>query len=267
MAMLQVLAGEPKEEFRVMDKNNLKAATTNGNSNDTTNYPPVRRRATLADQIVDVLRSRITSGNLAVGDQLPTEQQLSDGFQVSRAVVREAIARLKQTGLIRTQQGRGAFVIKPNNPAEFLKLDFHSGIEPSHVMELRRVIEVAAARFAAQRRTDDDIARLDREIAILENAGNDLDQRVEADMRFHQAIAVASGNPLFVLVLEKLHETMTDFLKLAHGNTSKVAGAFQAAEKEHRAIAEAILNGDKDKAGNAMLKHLERSAIRLSIFN
>jgi len=83
-------------------------------------------------------------------------------------------------------------------------------------MELRRVIEVAAARFAAQRRTDDDIARLDREIAILENAGNDLDQRVEADMRFHQAIAVASGNPLFVLVLEKLHETMTDFLKLAH---------------------------------------------------
>ncbi|CAM1643715.1 GntR [Bartonella apis] len=266
MAMLQVLAGETKEEFRAMDKNNLRAATTNGNSNDTTNYPPVRRRATLADQIVDVLRSRITSGNLAVGDKLPTEQQLSDGFQVSRAVVREAIARLKQTGLIRTQQGRGAFVIKPNNPADFLKLDFHSGMEPSHVIELRRVMEVAAARFAAQRRMDDDIARLNREISILENAGNDLDQRVEADMRFHQAIAVASGNPLFVLVLEKLHETMTDFLKLAHGNTSKVAGAFQAAEKEHRAIVEAILNGDKDKAGNAMLKHLERSAIRLSIF-
>lgn len=230
-------------------------------------YPPVQRRATLADQVVEVLQARITSGDLSTGDQLPTEQQLSDGFQVSRAVVREAIARLKQTGIIRTQQGRGAFVVKPNNDTLLLKLSFHSqDVQPIHVMELRRIVEVAAAQFAAQRRSDKDIAALNREISILENSGDDLVERAQADMRFHQAIAKASGNPLFVTVLEKLHQTIIDFLKLAHGNTSRVEGAFHAAENEHRQIVQAIISGDKEDAGKAMLQHLERSSVRLSIY-
>ncbi|WP_297323308.1 FadR/GntR family transcriptional regulator [uncultured Bartonella sp.] len=235
-------------------------------ANNAIEFPPVKRRATLADQIVEVLHARITSGDLSAGDQLPTEQQLSDGFQVSRAVVREAIARLKQTGMIRTQQGRGAFVVEADNDM-MLKLSLRShDVQPIHVMELRRIIEVAAAQFAAQRRSDKDIEALNREISILENCGDDLMKRAQADMCFHQAIAVASANPLFVTVLEKLHQTIIDFLKLAHGNTSKVKGAFHAAENEHRQIVEAIINGNEEDAGKAMLQHLERSSVRLSIY-
>lgn len=250
-----------------MEKKKTKLTSAIGHAEGPIDYPPVKRRATLADQVVEVLQARITSGDLSAGDQLPTELQLSEGFQVSRAVVREAIARLKQTGMIRTQQGRGAFVVEANDDMMSLKLSLRSHeVQPIHVMELRRIVEVAAAQFAAQRRSEKDIEALKREILFLENSGDDLVKRAQADMRFHQAIAVASANPLFVTVLEKLHQTIIDFLKLAHGNTSKVKGAFHAAESEHRLIVQAIINGNKEDAGKAMLQHLERSAVRLSIY-
>src|SRR5690554_3603794 len=67
------------------------------------------RRRTLADEVTEVLRARLMAGEVAAGGRLPTESQLADAFQVSRAVIREAIARLKHEGLVESRQGAGIF--------------------------------------------------------------------------------------------------------------------------------------------------------------
>lgn len=248
-----------------MDGRDIKVAEETSSSTALLDLIPVKRRETLADQIVDVLLARMTSGNLNPGDQLPTEQQLSEAFRVSRTVVREAIARLKQEGRIETQQGRGAFVVEQATPSFVQNIQLHCELLPAHIMELRRIIEPAAAALAASRRQDADLVALTKAVDALEKAGDCFHDRALADMGFHCAVAVASGNPLFVSVIQTLHQPMTDFLSLAHCNTAKVTGAFSAAEQEHAAIAKAIIDGEPREAEKAMARHLKRSATRLSI--
>lgn len=247
-------------------KNNISLTQENQPTTNGLDIAPVKRKQSLAGQICDVLLERITTGSLRPGDQLPTEQQLSAAFKVSRSVIREAIARLKQTGNIETQQGRGAFVVEQKTTIDILASSLQPSISPANIMELRRIIEPEIAGLAAIRRNESDIEALEKEIAIMKNAGNILHERTQADMRFHTAIATASKNPLFASVIENLYPLFTQFLYLAHDNASKVKGTFIAAEGEHDAIVKAIIESDSSAAMKAMKKHLQRSSIRLSIF-
>src|SRR5262245_66662106 len=115
----------------------------------------VGRPVVLSEQVVRAVADSIDGGEFRPGSRLPTDRELCARFAVSRAVVREAVARLRADGYIETRQGAGAFVVaRPG------RLSFRlAGVVPSgredlgHVMELRLAVEVAAAEFAAGRRT------------------------------------------------------------------------------------------------------------------
>src|SRR5512145_1357854 len=119
----------------------------------------VERPRGLADQLVRAMQARIDAGDLAPGARLPTEHALGERFGVSRAVVREAIARLKADGYVETRQGAGAFVADEPGLASF-RLAPDGRVEPDELgqlFELRAAVEVATARLAAGRRTRADL--------------------------------------------------------------------------------------------------------------
>ena len=114
-------------------------------------FEPADRRQTLTDQIASILRDRVMSGDLVPGARLPGEQQLAEAFEVSRTVVREAIARLRVDGLITSRQGLGTFVAD-NLAAPRLDADSLQGNKRvAFVFELRSIMEPDIVGLAARR--------------------------------------------------------------------------------------------------------------------
>jgi GntR family transcriptional regulator, transcriptional repressor for pyruvate dehydrogenase complex len=126
-------------------------------------FEKVSAAPTLSDQVAQALLARIESGQLEPGEKLPPEAALAPEFGVSRTVVREAISRLKQGGLVESRQGSGVFVsLQP--AVSPLKID-DSVIESREavlqIVELRRAIESEAAALAAQRRSSSQLAEIE----------------------------------------------------------------------------------------------------------
>ena len=221
----------------------------------------------LAHAVAARLRSAIADGVLAPGARVPSEAQLSQGYEVSRTVVREAVSQLRAEGLVETFQGRGSFIAAAPG-ARGGRAD--GGIvlpvrrSARDVMELRLAIECEAAALAARRRTRAQIEVLDRALADLRQAVRTGGGVVGPDWAIHMAVAVASGNPLLIGVMESLgaqsvlrHRASVDDVDLVDPEH----GALLV--HEHAAIRDAVERGDADAARSAVRVHLGRSLASL----
>jgi len=228
-------------------------------------FEPVARRQTLTDEIAMVLRDRVLSGDFTAGDRLPSEQQLAESFQVSRPVIREAIARLKVERLVDTKQGLGAFVAAGSAIPRFDAGKLDAKMRVPYVFELRWSIEPMIAAFAARRRTDAQLALIAEKLDILKASVRSGRGGSEADAAFHEAIAAAAGNPLFISLMEFVHATLRESLRISHMTIRKLAGGPAKVHREHIALFDAIRDKDETAARQAAIDHLSRAAARLSI--
>jgi GntR family transcriptional repressor for pyruvate dehydrogenase complex len=213
------------------------------------------------------LQRRIARGELKRGDRLPTEKALGEAFGVSRAVVREAIARLKADGLIETRQGSGAFVVEA---PKSINLRFWQGAGPEldelrDIFELRAMVEGAVAELAARRRDPDDLRAMTEHLQTMDNAMKCGGDGTEADDNFHIAMAKATHNAYVGRLVEFLGRHFSDSRKLAWQDTSHQLAIPHAAQSEHRALFEAIERGESDAARRCALEHLRGAAGRLGI--
>src|SRR5688572_18612100 len=154
-------------------------------------------RRSLSEAVFDRLQKAIKSGAYAVDERLPTEHALAAEFQVSRPVVRDALQRLRDQGLIYSRRGAGSFVRDPGirEPLGFGQMQNLSDLQ--HCYDFRLTIEPEAAAMAAQRHTPDALGRIKSALSLLRDATNRQAHRTDADFMFHLSIAQASGNPYF----------------------------------------------------------------------
>ncbi|MFI1917955.1 FadR/GntR family transcriptional regulator [Nocardia sp. NPDC020380] len=197
------------------------------------------------------LKSLIHSGEYAVGDRLPGEIALAKEFGVSRPVVREALHACAILGLTETRTGRGTFVISSKESSQ---LSF-AGVDARDLIEARRLVEIPAAGFAAERRRPDQLRHL---FALLEKLGETSDARewVRLDGELHTAIAAASGNAMLksmVADTRRALDVQSEFLNLTQHRRAD-------SDREHEAIVRAIEAGSAEAARLAMTDHLERVA-------
>lgn len=206
----------------------------------------VSRRGAVADVLAQ-LQAQITGGHYKPDERLPSESELCKAFGVSRPVVREALVSLQALGLTASQPGIGTFVVSDRVRAPLL-LGRYS---PANVREVRRCIEIPAARLAAERRTDRDVGELAAVLARMEDA-DDPARRNQLDATFHIAIARASGNPLIVKLVEDLRGVLEEHSLAA----ARAPYRRRAAAEEHRAVYDAIVDRDPEAAASAMEAHL-----------
>ncbi|HPG71585.1 MAG TPA: FCD domain-containing protein [Syntrophales bacterium] len=213
-----------------------------------------------------VLDSRIRSGAFAPGERLPTEARLSEEFDVSRTVVREAIARLKAEGLVESRQGAGAFVARRLGAGIFrMGPGLAEADGALDIFELRLIVEVAAAERAALRRTPEQLEAMGSALARMDMALDRGEDGATADDDFHCAIAAASGNPLigrFVAFVSQEFSASRAPTWSAEGVSRGLAGA---AQDEHRAVFDAIAAGEAEAARQAAQRHLLSAAGRLGV--
>jgi DNA-binding FadR family transcriptional regulator len=200
------------------------------------------RRAGLIDQVIDQLRHQIASGRWQVGDKIPTESELAQTTGTSRNTVREAVQSLVHAGLLERRQGSGTFVLASSELAGAVSRRVAQASRRD-VLEVRRTLEVGAARLAAQRRTDEDVERM-RELIVQRNAANAADDRegsIAADLELHRTIGQATHNQVLVDLYENLLDAIRD-------NIASNVGGHGVHSKEHLALIDAIERGDPDAA-------------------
>ena len=161
------------------------------------------RRGGLVEQVIDRIGRAIGSGRWGTGDRLPSVAELAVELDVGRSTVREAVQALAHRGVLDVQQGRGTFVAATD--AQGLGWWLRRA-EVLDVYEARRGLEVDAARLAALRRSDDDLAALqaairDRRAA---QAAGAVSEWAAADLALHRAVFAATHNPVLGRVFDAL---------------------------------------------------------------
>jgi GntR family transcriptional repressor for pyruvate dehydrogenase complex len=218
-------------------------------------------KGTTVDRVTTVLVDHIRRHRLAPGSVLPSEVQMSTDLGVSRGAVREAYRSLSQAGLVEITNGRSPRVGLISKRA-LLQLVEHAlwtqqaSIE--QILDLRRSIEEHAAALAAVHRTDEDVEQLRRAVAGLRAAGRRTEPYVRADIRFHEIIGRATGNPLIALVTGGLREAM--------GTSIRVSLAGRQSEAElsrvvatHARVVDAIEAGRAADARRLMARHFDEA--------
>lgn len=236
------------------------------NRNATLHIRPVGRRR-ISDDIAAQIAEMIQAGRLSVGDRLPTEAEMVGTFNAGRSAVREAIAQLREAGLVETRHGIGAFVCSPVAAGGF-KIDpnlLTSQEILRQVLELRMEIEVAGAAMAARRRTIQQLQEIGSAFATVQLALESGTAAIDEQRSFHQLVATATNNPYFRDLMRFLYERID--VGIARNLASSVlrADGPQQIERELRAILESIRIGDPDKARRAAWNHLLRTADRLGL--
>lgn len=223
---------------------------------------PLVRGSRLADRVADHLRDQVLDGSLSAGARLPADRVLAEQYGVSRTVIREAVRTLVGQGLLETAGGSGTYVSRPD-PKEVAKsmtmlLRLHhdvASVPYSVVHEVRKVLEIDIAGFAAERADSADIEEIERQFARWLAATDNQEEYIAADVAFHAALASATHNPLFPILYEALFDVMVEVRRLGF----PVAGAFRSALAHHERILAAVKAHDAAAARAAMTDHLQES--------
>lgn len=227
------------------------------------NSEPIPRRK-LYQEVEQRLLDRIRSGEIPPGGQMPSERELMEVFGVGRPAIREALQSLERSGIVEIAHGERARVVMPT--AESLIEQIAGGarhllrMQPdtlAHLKDARVFLETGMARLAAERATDDDIARLRQRLAEHRQALNRLDVFLERDMAFHREIACISGNPIFPAIVEALFQWAAEYYRAI----VRAPGVENVTLAEHQRLFEAIAARDPAAAEQAMREHLTRASV------
>ncbi|MFC0039464.1 FadR/GntR family transcriptional regulator [Actinomadura rayongensis] len=214
------------------------------------------RRSSLVEQVIDQMRAEIASGAWPLGGRIPAEPALVEQLGVGRNTVREAVRALTHAGLLAGRQGDGTYVIATSELSGAVRRRLATA-ELIEILEVRRGLEVEAARLAAVRRTDADIAAIDAALVRRDAAfaAGDRDAFVDADLAFHTAVVDATHNR----VLTDLYRDFGAALKLSIGGAGE---ALDHTDVPHEPIAAAVRAGDASAAAAAAqscLDHILRT--------
>nr|MBF0683376.1 FadR family transcriptional regulator [Pseudomonas sp.] len=208
-------------------------------------------------QVAEAITRQILEGVLREGNQLPTEAKLCETFGVNRSTVREAVRVLEEAHLLRRESAKRLLISRPT-PDE-LGTQFHRAfilyeVHFEELWEAISVIDPAIARLAAERRDEEQLARLDENLAATEAALEEGSSVAALNMAFGQIVADMSGNRALKLARASFSRTLLPFLHPIIFSRIPVAG--ERMLQAHQEVARALRQGDAEQAAHWTLKHI-----------
>ncbi|MFY0627159.1 MAG: FadR family transcriptional regulator [Reichenbachiella sp.] len=228
-----------------------------------------KKAGKLANQVYEQILDWIISGMLQEKDKLPSENKLCESFQVSRPIIRQAITKLQEDKLVKTERGKGSFVLHSplKDLSRFASANDIAKILQSH--EARIALEGEAAALAASRRTEAHLNSLKSSLNTMRDDFNKGKLSIQADFEFHMNIAQATDNEIFVHLLQDIHFGLKKTMAVAQ-NLSRESVKNEIAPKrnievieEHQKILDAIELKDQEAARLAMRYHIARIKQRI----
>ncbi len=226
--------------------------------------PVNRQQWKLSNYVYEQLFERIVSGEFAEHVRLPSETKLAERFEVSRPVVREALAKLRDDGIVQSRRGSGSFVTHRPDRA-LLRFAPIGGVgDIQRCLEFRIATEGAASRLAALRRENSDLRALRGALKELDDCIRTDRLGVEADQEFHLAVCEASKNDFFVSAYVSMRTQIKFGMNLARNlSLMRPAERLKLVQSEHVAVYEAIRARAPERAEAAMTAHLNNARRRI----
>jgi GntR family transcriptional repressor for pyruvate dehydrogenase complex len=227
------------------------------------NFPVINRRR-LSTEVAEHLEQQILNGEIAEGTRLPSEKDLGASFGVSRNAIREALKTLEERGLVRVENGRGAYVTAPSE--EMLRAAITRYVQSRLTLDtvhefyqVREALEGAAARLAATRASDHDLEALAAALATMEAYEGNVDGWMQGDVAFHRALIGATHNPFFITLLEPVTDRLREAIRVSFNEEGARMGLACHAE-----ILRCMRNRDPAGTHEAMMATLQDSARRVT---
>lgn len=228
--------------------------------------PSIRQRLTLPEELAGIIMRQIEAGDFKPGDVLPSELSLAETFNVSRTVVREALARLKFEGVIESKRGSGAVVCDLLYRKTF---SFPSGVgspqERADIIEFRLIMEGECAALAAARRTEEQLRMLKNYLDSMREAIDGRQSGLVPDYRFHCLIAEAAQNLYIKSFIRFLSAKLLGGVQEARALSNQDITRARVVHEEHCDIYEGIRRQSPEEARAAVHQHLTNSALRQGI--
>lgn len=222
-------------------------------------FPPISPARTLTADVANQIERMIRDGKLLPGQRLPPEHELIESMNISRTVLREAVAALRAQGLLTSRRGAGVFVSSlPPQPTFRIRAEDMSAVPRMlALLEFRAGIEVECAGLAAQRRTDEHLQAMKAARLSMKSDMRAGRSGVESDLAFHMSIAEAAQNFYFPDFLVYLNDVaMIPRAQLHEQSTDEVNPDYARIINDvHLAIENAIAARDPNAAREAMRLH------------
>jgi len=221
------------------------------------------KRKTIHEEIIAQIREELVEGRWKLGDRLPSERDLSERFQVSRASVREAIRALESRGLVRIKTGEGTYIASGSEAvlSPLVSIILQQKDVLLDIFEARKIIEPEIAALAPKRAVPEEIQHMEE---ILEEQARQIaqgDSGVEADTAFHSLLTQTTKNKVFL----RLNDAVVDSLRETRERSLHIHGRPARSLAGHHEILKAIRAKDPGRARQAMLQHLraiERNVLK-----
>jgi GntR family transcriptional repressor for pyruvate dehydrogenase complex len=216
----------------------------------------------VSGEIARRLLAFLISGEIAVGQRIPSERQLAGALGVGRSAIREAIKHLQLLGLLDVRVGDGTYLQEPDTAVVPQLIEWGLLLKADRLLELieaRRYIELALAGLAAERRDQQDLDRIRGHLDTMRESAGNLEAFTEADSAFHFAIAEAAQNRVLAGVLSNLRT----LLRVWIARVLRTPGEADRALAEHAVIFAALQDGSRIEAETAMAAHIDHVAARL----
>lgn len=219
-------------------------------------------RMPVPQNVARKIQGMIRSGDLAPGARMPSQRELSEQLGVSRASLREGLLTLETLGLVKTEPGRGTFVMERDfqHPGHMAPWRYADSYAVQEVFETRLMVEGRIAALTCKVISGSDIAKLTAATVDMEQAweSQDLVANVEADLSFHALIAENCPNRLLRALYEELRSLISETQRQPIPITQP--RRMQSSIAEHRAIIAALKSGDAQASQKAMENHIRNTA-------
>ena len=231
-------------------------------------FQPIRPKK-VSSQIAEQIRTSILNGEFAPGDKLPPERELAEMFGVSRPSVREALNILASSGLVMSYQGGGTVVLSlvdttQTNPlSELIRAEQERALD---VIEVRKCMEAWTAYYAAQRALPEDLRKLEKILAEMEQNLEGLKSSQDLDANFHIVIAQATHNVVWLHLMQSIFDAMKEFQRGVWRAVYLTAEDHRLLFRHHRTVYEAIRDRNPERAQDAMMDHLTFAEQRSSSY-
>jgi GntR family transcriptional repressor for pyruvate dehydrogenase complex len=216
----------------------------------------------IISQIMDLMRE----GMLRPGDRMAPERELAQMLNVSRSSLREAFKVLETIDLIEVKPREGTFLKEPSLSSLLKLLPMMLVVkqnEPhTELFEIRSSLEIISARLAAKRRTKDHLGEIEKTLEIFRTS-QDMEKLIEADIHFHRIVMEATGNSLFIAVMQVIAGLMQYSITFTKKNLAHFSDYHSINYKQHYDIYMAIKERDEELAGEKMGYNLEYSYQKL----
>jgi GntR family transcriptional repressor for pyruvate dehydrogenase complex len=217
---------------------------------------PAADESLATERVVLHLERQIIQGDLKPGDRLPAERELARQVGVSRPSVRAGLRSLAALGVVESRHGAGTFITSgpprlSSGPLSLMAA-LH-GFTRDEMFEARRVLEAGAAGMAAENATGEDLAVMSEEVTGMFAALGDPQEFLLHDVRFHRAVAAASGNPVLAALVDMVSTLVYERRRL----TVERARDLKESAEMHRRIYTAVREKDPERARREMSAHLD----------